>query len=194
MSTASLRRDHDLIEKVIKSMEATIQLLQDGKSIPESILMQVIDFSKNFTDVCHHSKEEKSLFPALEKAGMPTNMGPIAMMLMDHEKSREIAKKMENSTQKYLNENSSSELIVNMQEYVEHITEHLWKENNRLFMMAEARLQYVAKKVDTELKEIEDIKLKEIGNDRVHYEKIAENLSQHVGNDDRSGLSVDWEN
>ena len=30
MSTASLRRDHDLIEKVIKAMESTIQLLNDG--------------------------------------------------------------------------------------------------------------------------------------------------------------------
>ena len=194
MSTASLRRDHDLIEKVIKSMEATIQLLQDGKSIPESILTQVIDFSKNFTDVCHHSKEEGSLFPALEKAGMPTNMGPIAMMLMDHEKSREIAAKMENATQKYLNENDSSDLISNMQEYVTHITEHLWKENNRLFMMAEARLQYVAQQVDSELNEIENSKLKETGKDRAHYEKIAENLSQHTGNDTNSDLSVDWEN
>jgi len=80
MSTASLRRDHDLIEKVIKAMEATIQLLNDGKQVPESILNQVIDFSKNFTDVCHHSKEENVLFPALEQAGMPRNMGPIAMM------------------------------------------------------------------------------------------------------------------
>ena len=54
MSTASLRRDHDLIEKAIKAMEATIQLLNDKKQIPESILYPVIDFSKNFTDVCHH--------------------------------------------------------------------------------------------------------------------------------------------
>ena len=56
MSTVSLRRDHELIEKVIKSMEITIELLNDGKKIPESILFPVIDFSKNFTDVCHHSK------------------------------------------------------------------------------------------------------------------------------------------
>ena len=86
MSTTSLRRDHDLIEKVIKAMQSTIQLLNDGKQIPESILLPVIDFSKNFTDVCHHSKEENSLFPALEQAGMPRNMGPIAMMLIDHER------------------------------------------------------------------------------------------------------------
>ncbi|HIE46407.1 MAG TPA: cation-binding protein, partial [Nitrosopumilus sp.] len=66
MSTTSLRRDHELIEKVIKSMESTIQLLNNNTKIPESILLPVIDFTKNFTDVCHHSKEEKSLFPALE--------------------------------------------------------------------------------------------------------------------------------
>ena len=46
MSTASLRRDHELIEKVVKAMDATIQLLNENKKIPESILLPVIDFSK----------------------------------------------------------------------------------------------------------------------------------------------------
>ena len=46
MSTTSLRRDHDLIEKVIKAMESTIQLLNDGKQIPESILLPVLIFQK----------------------------------------------------------------------------------------------------------------------------------------------------
>lgn len=180
MSTASLRRDHDLIEKVIKAMESTIQLLNDGKQIPESILLPVIDFSKNFTDVCHHSKEENSLFPALEQAGMPRNMGPIAMMLMDHERSREIGKEMESSAKDYISSGNSIKLISDMQQYVEHITEHLWKENNKLFMMAEARLQYVSKKVDKELNEIEESKLKEIGKTREHYEQLAETLTQDV--------------
>ena len=180
MSTASLRRDHDLIEKVIKAMESTIQLLNDGKQIPESILLPVIDFSKNFTDVCHHSKEENSLFPALEQAGMPRNMGPIAMMLMDHERSREIGKEMESSAKDYISSGNSTKLISDMQQYVEHITEHLWKENNRLFMMAEARLQYVSKKVDKELNEIEESKLKEIGKTREHYEQLAETLTKDV--------------
>jgi hemerythrin-like domain-containing protein len=180
MSTASLRRDHDLIEKVIKAMESTIQLLNDGKQIPESILLPVIDFSKNFTDVCHHSKEENSLFPALEQAGMPRDMGPIAMMLMDHERSREIGKEMESSAKDYISSGNSTKLISDMQQYVEHITEHLWKENNRLFMMAEARLQYVSKKVDKELNDIEELKLKETGKTREHYEQLAETLTRDV--------------
>lgn len=180
MSTASLRRDHELIEKVIKAMESTIQLLSDGKQIPESILLPVIDFSKNFTDVCHHSKEENSLFPALEQAGMPRHMGPIAMMLIDHERSREIGKEMENSAKNYILSGDSTKLISDMQQYVEHITEHLWKENNKLFMMAEARLQYVSKKIDKELNEIEESKLKETGKTREHYEQLAETLTRDV--------------
>jgi hemerythrin-like domain-containing protein len=180
VSTASLRRDHELIEKVIKAMESTIQLLNDGKQIPESILLPVIDFTKNFTDVCHHSKEENSLFPALEQAGMPRHMGPIAMMLIDHERSREIGKEMEVSAKNYILTGDSTKLITYMQQYVEHITEHLWKENNKLFMMAEARLQYVSKKVDMELNEIEESKLKETGKTREHYEQLAETLTRDV--------------
>ena len=180
MSTASLRRDHDLIEKAVKAMEATIQLLNDGKQIPESILLPVIDFSKNFTDVCHHSKEEKSLFPALEQAGLPSNMGPIAMMLIDHQRTREIATEMEASAKEYLSSGNSAKLISDMQQYVEHVSEHLWKENNRLFMMAEARLQYVAEKVDKELNEIEKTKLNELGKPREHYEQVVENLSKDI--------------
>ena len=180
MSTTSLRRDHELIEKVIKSMESTIQLLNNNTQIPESILLPVIDFTKNFTDVCHHTKEEKSLFPALEKAGLPSNMGPIAMMLMDHERSREIGTQMEESAKDYLSSGNSTKLISDMQLYVEHITEHLWKENNKLFMMAEARLQYVSEQVDKELNEIEVSKLKDLGKSREHYEQLAETLTKDV--------------
>ncbi len=130
--------------------------------------------------MCHHSKEEKVLFPALEQAGMPRNMGPIAIMLMDHERTREISKHMEDSAKEYLNSQNSTNLISYMKQYVEHVTEHLWKENNRLFMMAEARLQYVSAKVDKELNNTEETKLKEIGNTREHYEKLAENLCENV--------------
>jgi len=46
MSTTSLRRDHELIEKVIKDMQSTIQLLNDKKQISESILLPVIEESQ----------------------------------------------------------------------------------------------------------------------------------------------------
>lgn len=180
MSTASLRKDHDLIEKVVKAMDSTVDMLSHGKQIPEPILNQVIDFSLNFTDTCHHGKEEGSLFPSLEKAGMPTNMGPIAMMLMDHQRSREIAQKMQEYSKQYIATGEPADLIKTMQEYTQHITEHLWKENNRLFAMAEARLQHVSSDVDRQLNEIENAKLDQIGKTRQHYEQLAENLTKYA--------------
>ena len=109
-------------------------------------------------------------------------MGPIAMMLIDHERSREIGKFMEESALEYFKSGNSANLVNYMKQYVEHITEHLWKENNRLFMMAEARLQYVSDKVDRELTSIEESKLRETGKTREHYEKLVETLTEDVLN------------
>lgn len=178
MSTASLRRDHDLIERVLKSMWATIPLLKSGKTIPEPIISQVIDFTKNFTDVCHHGKEENSLFPALEKKGMSRSGGPIAVMLMEHEVTRKLAKRMEDSSKTYITTGNASQLIIDMQEYINHVVQHIWKENNRLFEMAEMALKDNVDQVNESLDNIEKSTLGEIGKSRTDYEKLAEELEQ----------------
>ena len=184
MSTTSLRRDHDLIEKVLKSMWSTIPLLQSGKTIPEPILNQVIDFSTNFTDVCHHGKEENSLFPELEKKGMSRNSGPIAVMLMEHEVTRKLGTRMEASSKIYLKNGDATQLIIDMQEYINHVVQHVWKENNRLFEMAEMALRNDAEQVNKSLLEVENTKLKEIGKTREHYEKFAEELAKQFPSND----------
>ena len=158
-------------------MQTTIQLLNDKKQIPESILMPVIDFSKNFTNVCHHGKEEDSLFPALEKAGMPKEGGPIAVMLMEHEITKKIANQIEESAKKYLESGDSSKLTSDLMEYVEHVSQHLWKENNRLFMMADMHLGGNSDKIEEDLNKTEETKLKELGNNRAFYEKLVQELA-----------------
>ena len=178
MSTESLRRDHALIEKVLKAMWATVPLLQSGKTIPEPVISQVIDFTKNFTDVCHHGKEENSLFPELEKKGMPKESGPIAVMLMEHEITRKLAARMEESSKTYVRTGDSKQLVIDMQEYINHVVQHIWKENNRLFEMAEMALRNDVQRVNEELAGMESAKLQEIGKTRESYEKLAEDLSR----------------
>ena len=180
MSTQSLRKDHKLIEKVLRALDATLKLLKDGKQIPEQILLPTLDFTQNFTDVCHHGKEEEALFPALEKAGLPTNMGPIHMMLLDHKRTKEIAEHIGMASKKYLENGDSDYLIEALELYVQHVTEHIWKENNRLFMMADARLNYAAKDIDDNMDVIEEKKLKELGKTRLHYESLADELEKNV--------------
>ena len=178
MSTASLRKDHDLIEKVLRAMWATIPLLMNGKTIPEPIISQVIDFTKNFTDVCHHGKEENSLFPELEKKGMPKESGPIAVMLMEHQITRKLAARMEESSKTYVKTGDSTQLIVDMQEYINHVVQHIWKENNRLFEMAEMALKNDVERVNQELASVEMQKLRGIGKTREEYEKLAGQLEK----------------
>ncbi|MDE1863129.1 MAG: hemerythrin domain-containing protein [Thaumarchaeota archaeon] len=178
MSTESLRRDHALIEKVLKAMWATIPMLQGGKTIPEPIISQVIDFTKNFTDVCHHGKEENSLFPELEKKGMPKDTGPIAIMLMEHELTRKLAARMEESSKSYVSTGDSKQLVTDMQEYINHVVQHIWKENNRLFEMAEMALRNDVDRVNQQLSSVEAEKLKELGKTRDQYEKLADDLSK----------------
>ncbi|MFN3655028.1 MAG: hemerythrin domain-containing protein [Candidatus Nitrosotenuis sp.] len=81
ISTESLRKDHDLIERVLKAMDVTLQLLKNGKKIPESILLPTLDFAKNFVDICHHGKEEDSLLPELERRGMPMHIADLEQNL-----------------------------------------------------------------------------------------------------------------
>ena len=180
MLTESLQKDHELIEKVLHALDATIKLLKDGKQIPEQILLPTIDFTQNFTDICHHGKEEEALFPALEKTGMPSHMGPIRMMMVEHQRTKAIAEKIELASKKYLETNDSVDLIFTLEIYVQHVTEHLWKENNRLFKMAEARLNHAAKDVDKNLEEIEEKKLKEIGKSRSDYETLVDDLEKSI--------------
>ena len=94
MSTSSLRNDHKLIEKVLSALDTTVSLLKDGKEIPQQILLPTIDFTQNFTHVCHHGKEEEGLFPALGQTGMPTQMGPIPKMIVEHKMTEKLAEQI----------------------------------------------------------------------------------------------------
>ncbi len=175
-TTESLRRDHNLIEKMLKALDTTATLLKSGKTIPAPILEQMIDFTKNFTIVCHHGKEEDSLFPALEKSGMPREGGPIARMLFEHEVTKQLADKMEESAKNYLQSGSSDALVADIKAYIDHVALHLAKENHRLFMMADMILQGKAQQVNSDLAQAEEAKLKELGKTRAHYEKLVDDV------------------
>tara|TARA_B110000014_G_scaffold254290_2_gene234725 strand:- start:995 stop:1546 length:552 start_codon:yes stop_codon:yes gene_type:complete len=180
LSTESLRNDHKLIEKVLNALDTTISLLLEGKQIPEQILLPTIDFTKNFTHVCHHGKEEEVLFPALGQTGMPTQMGPIPRMLLEHKMTNQLAEQIEKNAKVYLESRDAQDLVSSLQNYVNHVREHLWKENNRLFMMADSRLNNISKEVHDRLEKIEQIKLDEIGKSRSEYETLADELEKSV--------------
>ncbi len=179
-STESLRRDHNLIEKMLRALTVTADILGSGKKIPGPILDQTIEFTKNFMLTCHHSKEEDTLFPALEQHGMPREGGPIARMIFEHGISKELAAKMENSARIYQQSGQHVDLVSDIRNYVDHVSAHLTKENLRLFMMADMVLGSKAEQVTSELSKTERSRLSELGKDRAHFEKLVADLETGV--------------
>ncbi len=173
-ATASLRRDHDIIEKVLKALEATIALFREGHEIPMDVLNDTLDFVVNFIDRCHHGKEEEGLFPSLNERGLPRDQGPIAVMLREHEEGRRLTNMLKDAIDRYANDKSAKDLIVRIAEqYIALLTQHIWKENNILFNLADSILYEDADKIATKLDGIEEEK---IGKDREEYTKLAERL------------------
>lgn len=183
MSTESLRRDHQLIEKMLKALDTTAGLLKSGRAVPAPILDQIIDFTSNFTIVCHHGKEEGSLFPALENSVMPREGGPIARMLYEHEVTKQLAAKMEESAKGYLQSGKPDALVADIKSYIDHMALHLAKENHRLFMMADMILQGKADQVSKDLAQTEEEKLKELGKTRSHYEVLISEVESGLQQD-----------
>lgn len=179
-STESLRRDHQLIEKMLRALDATAGLLRQGKAIPAPILDQTIDFVRNFTNVCHHGKEEESLFPSLERGGMPREGGPIVRMLFEHEVTKQLADRLDKSAKAYLESGSADALVADIKGYIDHVGLHLGKENYRLFVMADMILQARAGQVTEELAAVEESKLRAVGKTRNDYESMVQNIEAQV--------------
>lgn len=179
-STESLRRDHNLIEKMLRALTVTADLLDSGKNVPPAILDQSIEFTKNFMLACHHSKEEDRLFPTLVQHGMPREGGPIARMIFEHGISKELAAKMADSARKYQRTGEHAELVSDIRAYVDHVSSHLTKENFRLFMMADMVLSGKAEQVNKEISLTEDARLSELGKDRAYFERLVSDLESRV--------------
>ena len=77
-------------------------------------------------------------------------------------------------------------LITDIDLYTKHVTDHLWKENNRLFMMADMRLAESSDEIDAELAKSEADLLSMTGNPRSHYERISKDLTEYATEGEKS--------
>ena len=101
--------------------------------------MDAADFMRGFADGCHHHKEEGALFKMMASNGVPVEGGPVGMMLHEHEQGRQFTRAMRAAAEKWSqgNETARQEVIENALGYVALLRQHIMKENNILFPMAD---------------------------------------------------------
>ncbi len=134
-ATQNLENDHVNILKLIEVMHRMVQLPDANISHLE----EVVELIRNFADGLHHAKEENLLFPLMVQKGFSLQQGPIAVMLMDHEQGRAFVRGMAENILLYKTGQTSTldHIYINMNGYSDLLTNHISKENNVLFRMAD---------------------------------------------------------
>lgn len=63
-ASRQLMAEHEVILEVLRVAQAEADHVRQGFNMNENRVRDIVDFSRNFTDRCHHGKEERFYFPA----------------------------------------------------------------------------------------------------------------------------------
>ncbi len=134
-----LKNEHRSIERVLQALGGLCRRLEAEEAVPAEPLGQVIEFIRSYADGCHHDKEEKHLFPLLERSGLPREGGPTGVMLREHEMGRELVREMDAARAALQSGEAGAgrRFAVAGRGFIDLLTAHIHKEETVLFPMTE---------------------------------------------------------
>jgi hemerythrin-like domain-containing protein len=126
--TDVLRDEHRVILRALELVERAIAPADEP--VADRWWTDLVAWLRAFADENHHAKEERSLFPALVKAGVPVEGGPVGVMLEEHAQGRALVAAM-------AGERGAARAAAARQ-YIALLRAHIDKENDVLFPLADA--------------------------------------------------------
>jgi hemerythrin-like domain-containing protein len=138
-ATDELKNEHRVIERVLDTLEIAADRLENGQPVRPEFFLAATDFIQGFADGCHHQKEEGVLFIRMNEQGMPLNSGPLGIMLAEHELGRQYTRALRSAAVALQSgdASASTRAIENARGYVALLRQHIQKEDNILFPMAD---------------------------------------------------------
>lgn len=167
--TETLKHEHQIVLAVLMGAEREAQNIQAMGEVDVEKIGQILHFFRAFIDKCHHSKEEKLLFPRLEQRGMSGQVGPISILLREHDEGRTEVAAISDALDRHKSGDASAaaDIAYHLLAYAELLHDHIAKEDNVLFQFADDML------TDEDQKELaetfDDLEVREIG-EGVHEE------------------------
>ncbi|WP_366922519.1 hemerythrin domain-containing protein [Metallumcola ferriviriculae] len=150
--TEELVHEHEVIKRLLGLLETACRRLDDGKEVDMDFFHGSVSFLRQFADTCHHGKEEKVLFPELERVGVPVDGGPIGQMLTEHERGRKLIAAIEDGADHH----RLTQIKEAARSYVNMLRDHIVKENEVLFPLADKlMIEEKGEKVIAEFERIE---------------------------------------
>jgi hemerythrin-like domain-containing protein len=141
-TTEILMSEHRVIETVLACLEKMADETDAKNAVDVVDARDAVRFLQTFADKCHHMKEEDRLFPAMEKFGMPREAGPTAVMRHEHEMGRAHVRRMDDATTAFERGDAAGagRFAFEARAFVELLREHIAKEDEILFPMADRML------------------------------------------------------
>jgi len=127
--------EHDIIERGLTLLEKAVSRLESSESVPHGFTKWAPGFFAQFADKCHHAKEEDLFFPLLKASGIPQEGGPIGVMLHEHDVGRDCVRRMREASE--IDPLDADKFAAAAKEFIPLLRQHIDKENNILYQMAQ---------------------------------------------------------
>jgi hemerythrin-like domain-containing protein len=142
LATQILKEEHKLILAVLTCLNHMVIIAKTEKTINTDDAEKILRFFREFSDSCHHQKEEDLLFPALENNGLNNQTGPTVVMKHEHVEGRWLIGGLSDAI--YAFSNGDQDACGRFQHYadlyIELLRNHIAKEDHCLFPMSEELL------------------------------------------------------
>jgi hemerythrin-like domain-containing protein len=135
-STKLLMADHEIILRALLVLDEMVMETEHGKEINNDDIRSLLTFFRDFADGCHHVKEEAIFFPALMQASRAFQDGPLSIIGYEHKHGRALTSTMSES----LDRDKKEDFLMYAHRYIDLMTEHMDKENDVLFDIANQTL------------------------------------------------------
>jgi hemerythrin-like domain-containing protein len=178
-TTAILMQEHRLIEVVLSSLEEGAQRLGAGLSIDPQFFIDAAEFVSGYADSCHHGKEEDILFREMQQQMGIDGMGPVEMMLQEHDMGRRYTAGFRAAAKRLQDGDSDArqDIVDNALAFIDLLREHILKEDEILYPMAEQFLETTKQQsIDERVRQTEARDERSGLNDR--YRQLAVDLQR----------------
>ncbi len=140
--TETLKHEHQVILMVLDAAERDVETMKATGRVAADRVAAFLEFFRGFADRCHHAKEEDHLFRLMIERGFPSDSGPVAVMLAEHDAGRGRLAAVDAALPAAEQHDPAAVEAVaeNLQGYVELLREHIAKEDNILYVMADQML------------------------------------------------------
>lgn len=131
--------EHRLLEGLLDAMERWAGEPGAGDRDTLGWFVRVL---LDYVDPVHHGKEEEILFATMVEHGFPRQFGPIAVMLDEHEQARALVHQLEDLAKPggAWGDQQRAAAADTARAYAGLMRQHVHKENEVLYPMAESRL------------------------------------------------------